>query len=38
MAACGEMPEFVEQQELKEDIGWHAICTTVGGVAHERVQ
>ena len=33
MAACGEMPEFTEKQELKEGIDWHAICTTTGEVA-----
>ena len=31
------MPEFTEKQELNEGIDWHAICTTAGGVAHERV-
>jgi len=31
MAACDEMPEFTEKQDLKEGIGWHAICTTAGG-------
>jgi len=31
MEARSETPEFTEKQEVKEDIGWHAICTTAGG-------
>jgi len=27
MAACGQMSEFTEKQELKEGVDWHAICT-----------
>lgn len=38
MAACAEMPEFTDKQELKEDIDWHAICTTEdGGCTQEWV-
>ena len=35
MAACGELPEVVENKELNENVDWHAICTTGGAVAHE---